>query len=82
MPSGNGATANNVDGCIRELAACKRWQVQQDGTLQREFTDSHTGKTFEVVAVWKLLSKSGNTLQVQQTSNNSEGATAMTVTIR
>jgi hypothetical protein len=83
----NGSMTFNSNGSLTctnypAFVSCKRWQVQQDGTLQREFTDSHTGKTVEVVAIWKLLSKSGNTLQVQQTSNNSEGATAVTVTIQ
>ncbi len=64
------------------FVTCKTWQIEPDGRLRREFTDSHTGKTVEVVAIWKLLSQSGNTLQVQQTSNNSDVATTVTVTIK
>lgn len=83
----NGSMTFNNNGTLTctnypAVVGCKSWQVQQDGTLQREFTDSHTGKTVEVVAIWKLLSKSGNTLQVQQTSNNSVGVTTVTVTIQ
>lgn len=83
----NGSMTFNNNGTLTctnypAFVACKRWQVQQDGTLRREFTDSHTGKTVEVVATWKLLGKSANTLQVQQTSNNSDGATTVTVTIQ
>lgn len=61
---------------------CKSWQVQPDGTLSREFTDSHGGTTVEVRAYWTLVSKSGNSLQVSQTSNNSSGTSTVTVTIQ
>ena len=61
---------------------CKSWKVQPDGVLRREFTDSHTGATVEVKAYWQLLSRSGNTLQVNQTSSNSSGPTTVTVTIQ
>lgn len=64
------------------FVSCKRWEVQPDGVLRREFTDSHTGTTVEVKAYWQLLSRSGNTLQVQQTSSNSTGPTTLTVTIK
>lgn len=60
---------------------CKKWEVLSDGTLRREFTDNHTGTTVEIIAVWKLLSQSDKTLQVEQTSNNSNGVTNITVTI-
>lgn len=62
--------------------ACKTWQIEPNGRLRREFTDSHTGTTVEVTAFWELLSHSGNTLQVSQTSNNSQGPTTVTVTIK
>ncbi|QOX77973.1 hypothetical protein FY034_03120 [Trichlorobacter lovleyi] len=64
------------------FVSCKRWEVQPDGVLRREFTDSHTGTTVEVKAYWQLLSRSGNTLQVQQTSSNSTGPSTVTVTIQ
>lgn len=63
------------------FVSCKRWEVQPDGVLRREFTDSHTGQLVEVQAFWKLISRSGNTLEVQQSSSNSSGATSVTVTI-
>lgn len=52
----NGSMTFNSNGTLTctnypAFVSCKRWQVQQDGTLQREFTDSHTGKTVEVVAI-------------------------------
>ncbi|SJZ98768.1 hypothetical protein SAMN02745119_02235 [Trichlorobacter thiogenes] len=83
----NGSMTFNSNGSLTctnypSFIGCKHWQIQHDGTLRREFTDSHTGKTVEVVAIWKLLSQSGNTLQVQQTSNNSDVATTVTVTIK
>lgn len=62
--------------------SCKSWEVQPGGVLRREFTDSHTGATVEVKAYWQLLSRSGNTLQVQQTSSNSTGPSTVTVTIQ
>ncbi len=64
------------------FVGCKNWRVLSDGTLRRDFTDSHTGQLMEVQAFWKLVSQSGNTLQVQQTSNNSNGVTSVTVTIQ
>ncbi len=64
------------------FVGCKNWRVLSDGTLRRDFTDSHTGQLVEVQAFWKLVSRSDNTLQVQQTSNNSNGVTSVTVTIQ
>ena len=61
---------------------CVSWQINLDGKLQREFTDSYTGTKKEVIARWKLLSNNGATLQVNQTSNNSTGETTITVTYR
>lgn len=61
---------------------CKRWYIDPDGRLRREFTDRHTGKVVEVTAYWKLLNQSGNSLNVEQTSSNSTGTTLVTVTIQ
>jgi hypothetical protein len=82
----NGSMTFNSNGSLTctnypAFVSCKNWKIQ-DGTLRREFIDSHTGSPVEVVAFWKLLSRSDNTLQVQQTSNNSTGATTVTVTIQ
>jgi len=71
-------TCTNYPGFVK----CKSWEVQPDGVLRREFTDSHTGVTVEVKAYWQLLSRSGTTLQVNQTSSNSSGPTTVTVTIQ
>lgn len=83
----NGTMTFNSNGSLTctnypVFIGCKSWQIQSDGTLIRKFTDSHTGIGMEVEATWKLLSRSGNTLQVQQTSSNSGGGSVITVTIQ
>lgn len=83
----NGSMTFNSNGSLTctnypAFVKCKNWQIQKDGTLLRRFTDSHTGTVQEVEAIWKLLSGSKSTLQVQQTSSNSEGAAMVTVTIQ
>lgn len=82
-----GAITFNKDGSLScanypAFVGCKRWHIEKDGTLHREFTDSHDGTTKEVQAYWKLLSRKGSSLEVSQTSNNSTGATIVTVTYR
>jgi hypothetical protein len=83
----NGSMFFGADGslsCNNYPAAvqCKSWEITSNGQLLRTFTDSHTGAPVEVKAYWKLLSKSGSTLQVSQTSSNSPGETIVTVTVR
>lgn len=83
----NGTMTFNSNGSLTctnypAFVTCKSWQIEPDGSLHREFTDSHTGTATEVRAYWKLLSNNGSTLQVSQTSNNSAGATTLTVTYR
>lgn len=83
----NGTMTFNSNGsltCINYPAviSCKSWQIQPDGRLLREFTDNHTGATVEVRAYWQLLNQSGNTLQVNQTSNNADGSINVTVIVQ
>ena len=83
----NGTITFNTNGSLTctnypSFVTCKNWQIDLNGKLQREFTDSHTGTAAEVIAYWKLLSNNGATLQVSQTSNNSTGETTLTVTYR
>jgi len=83
----NGSMTFNANGSLScsnypAFVQCKSWQITPGGQLLREFTDSHTGTSVEVKASWKLLGKSGGTLQVSQTSSNSQGATVLTVTVR
>ena len=83
----NGTITFNTNGSMTctnypAFVTCKSWQIEPDGSLHREFTDSHTGSLVEVRAYWKLLSNNGSTLQVSQTSNNSTGETTLTVTYR
>ena len=77
--NGNGSlTCANYPAFIK----CKSWEVQPNGVLRREFTDSHTGSTTEVLAYWQLQSRTGTILEINQTSNNAEGSTHVTVTIQ
>lgn len=69
---------NNYPAVIQ----CKSWEIEPGGQLLRTFTDSHTGTPVEVKTYWTLLSKSGETLQVSQTSSNNQGATILTVMVR
>lgn len=83
----NGSMTFNTNGSLTctnypAFVTCKSWQIEPDGKLHREFTDSHTGTTMEVRAYWKLLSNNGTTLHVSQTSNNSTSESSLVVTYR
>ncbi len=77
-----GGNGNLICNNYPAFVQCKSWEITPDGQLLREFIDSHTGTPVEVRAYWRLLSKSGSTLQVRQTSNNSQGESILTVTVR
>lgn len=64
------------------VVQCKSWEITPGGGLRLEFIDSRSGTPVEVKVNWKLLSKSGTTLQVSQSSSNSQGETILTVTYR
>lgn len=83
----SGTVTFNPDGtltCVNYPAfvTCKSWRIESDGRILRKFDDTRNGKTTEVTAWWQLLKNNGTSFDVSQTSSNSAGVTAITVTYK
>lgn len=82
-----GSVTFNADGTLTcvdypSFVKCKSWKIDSDGSILRTFDDTSTGTPTGVKAWWRLLKNNGTSFDVSQTSTNSTGATALTITCR